>query len=51
MKAEVSSIIRKVTSSLRVLGLLLSEEASEGHNVGVDLLGLVHLVTVGSHCV
>jgi hypothetical protein len=33
--------LRKVTSSLWVLGLLLSEEASKGNNVSVNLLDLL----------
>ena len=41
--------LREVSGGLLVLGLLLGEEASEGHNVSVDLLGLVHLVAVGRH--
>lgn len=33
--------LRKVTSSLWMLGLLLGEEASKGNNVSVNLLGFL----------
>lgn len=42
--------LREVTGGLLVLGLLLSEEAGEGDDVGVDLFRFVHVVTVGRHC-
>lgn len=40
--------LRKVTSGLWVLGLLLSEEASKGNNVSVNLLGFLSAVS-GRH--
>lgn len=42
-------IIREVSGCLFVFCLLLSQESSEGNNVGVDLLLLNRGVAVGSH--
>jgi hypothetical protein len=42
--------VREVTSSLGVLGLLLSEEAGKGNNVSVNLFGFLS-AGGGRHCV
>lgn len=41
LEAGRTEDVREVTSGLLVLDLLLSQEASEGDNVGVDLLGFL----------
>jgi hypothetical protein len=41
--------VREVTSSFGVLGLLLSEEAGKGNNVGVNLFRFLSAVG-GRHC-